>query len=154
MAGDGHRRVDETRMRRVHADLVGLILDRWGLREDPHRTLRSMIGGIGVAADDAAGRRDVDDRAPARALEARGRRPRRSPSRARPCLKVSSRAPWFGSTFPLVLWHIHKGWTYERDLPDSYRRSGDRLFLAEVLWRRAAVGRRRRRGRALRRGRS
>ena len=71
MAGLGHRRVDETRMHRVHADLVRRVLDRGGLGEDAHRALRGVIGGVGVRADDAADRRDVDDRAAAGALHGR-----------------------------------------------------------------------------------
>src|SRR4029453_6154001 len=68
MAGDGHRRVDEARMDRVHADLVGRVLDRRRLGKDAHRALGGMVGRVGVAADDAADRRDVDDRAAACAL--------------------------------------------------------------------------------------
>ena len=43
------------------------------LEKMPHRALRGVIGGVGVAADDAADRRDVDDRAAARALHGRHR---------------------------------------------------------------------------------
>ena len=71
MAGLGHRRVDEARMHRVHADLVRRVLDRGGLGEDPHCTLRGVIGRVGVRADDAADGRDVDDRAAAGTLHGR-----------------------------------------------------------------------------------
>ena len=73
MAGPGHGRIDEARMHRVHADLVGRVLDRGGLGEDAHRALGGVIGGIGVRADDAADRGDIDDRAAAGALHGRDR---------------------------------------------------------------------------------
>ena len=50
MAGLGHWRVDEAGMHRVHADLVGCVLDRCGLREQADRALGCVIGLSAIIA--------------------------------------------------------------------------------------------------------